>query len=63
MSTAGLVSRLATRCRTPRDPVAAIGISNDGALLVETDHGIVAVNSGEVRSHDPATLPEDRRGT
>ena len=41
----------------------AIGISDDGALLVETADGVVAVNSGEVRLHDPATLPDDRRGT
>jgi len=41
----------------------ATGISDDGALLVETDGGIVAVDSGEVRFHKPATLPEDRRGT
>lgn len=47
----------------PSGSGTATGISDDGALLVETDHGIVAVNSGEVRSHDPATLPEDRRGT
>jgi BirA family biotin operon repressor/biotin-[acetyl-CoA-carboxylase] ligase len=38
------------------------GISDDGALLVETSGGIVAVTSGEVRIHDPATLPDDRRG-
>ena len=41
----------------------ATGISDDGALLVATDGGIVAVDSGEVRLHKPATLPEDRRGT
>ena len=41
----------------------AVGISDDGALLVETDGGIVVVDSGEVRFHDPATLPQDRRGT
>ena len=40
----------------------AVGISGDGALLVETDGGIVVVDSGEVRLHDPATLPQDRRG-
>ena len=39
------------------------GISDDGALLVETNGGIVAVTSGEVRFHDPARLPDDRRGT
>jgi BirA family biotin operon repressor/biotin-[acetyl-CoA-carboxylase] ligase len=40
----------------------AVGISGDGALLVETGGGIVVVDSGEVRFHDPATLPQDRRG-
>jgi BirA family biotin operon repressor/biotin-[acetyl-CoA-carboxylase] ligase len=47
----------------PSGSGTATGISDDGALLIETDDGIVAVNSGEVRFHDPATLPEDRRGT
>jgi len=47
----------------PSGSGAATGISDDGALLVETSDGMVAVTSGEVRFHDPATLPDDRRGT
>lgn len=41
----------------------ATGISDDGALLVETADGLVAIRSGEVRLHDPATIPDDRRVT
>jgi BirA family biotin operon repressor/biotin-[acetyl-CoA-carboxylase] ligase len=47
----------------PSGSGTAIGISDGGALLVETEDGMVAVGSGEVRLHDPATLPNDRRGT
>ncbi len=39
----------------------AIGVSEEGSLLVETADGVVAVHSGEVRLHDPATLPTDPR--
>ena len=46
----------------PSGSGAATGISNDGALLVETNEGMVEVTSGEVRFHDPTTLPDDRRG-
>ncbi len=41
----------------------AIGISPTGALLVRTAAGVVEVHSGEVRLHDVATLPADRRDT
>lgn len=41
----------------------AVGISPDGALLVETSGGVVEVQSGEVRLHHLATLPMDRRVT
>ncbi len=51
------------RVSYPSGSGTAIGISEDGALLVETNGDVVAVNSGEVRLHDPATLPGDRRGT
>jgi BirA family biotin operon repressor/biotin-[acetyl-CoA-carboxylase] ligase len=47
----------------PSGSGTATGISDDGALLVETANGTVAVSSGEVRLHHPATLPDDRRGT
>jgi BirA family biotin operon repressor/biotin-[acetyl-CoA-carboxylase] ligase len=39
----------------------AVGVSGEGALLVETADGVIAVNSGEVRLHDRATLPTDSR--
>jgi BirA family transcriptional regulator, biotin operon repressor / biotin---[acetyl-CoA-carboxylase] ligase len=38
-------------------PGFAVGISDDGSLLVETATGTIAVHSGEVRLHDAATLP------
>ncbi|MEN8113689.1 MAG: biotin--[acetyl-CoA-carboxylase] ligase [Actinomycetota bacterium] len=41
---------------------AAIGVSDEGALLVETSAGVVAVSSGEVRVTEPATIPDDREG-
>lgn len=47
----------------PSGTGTAIGISNEGALLVETSDGVVAIDSGEVRLHDPTTLRGDRRGT
>ena len=47
----------------PSGAGTAVGISNEGALLVETSTGLVPVDSGEVRLHDPATLRDDRRGT
>ncbi len=39
----------------------AVGVSDEGSLLVETAGGVIAVHSGEVRLHDRATLPTDRR--
>lgn len=39
----------------------AVDVSEEGALLVETVEGVVAIRSGEVRLHGPATLPIDRR--
>ncbi|MEA2009532.1 MAG: biotin--[acetyl-CoA-carboxylase] ligase [Actinomycetota bacterium] len=39
----------------------AVGVSDEGSLLVETPGGVVAVHSGEVRLHDRATLPTDPR--
>ena len=39
----------------------AAAVSDDGSLLVETPDGVVAIHSGEVRLHDRATLPTDRR--
>ncbi len=39
----------------------AVGISDDGSLLVETPNGVVAVRSGEVRLHDVTSLPTNRR--
>jgi len=41
----------------------ATGISDDGALLVETADGLVAIRSGEVRLYDPTTILDNRRGT
>jgi len=41
----------------------ALSISEDGALIVQTPTGRVSVTSGEVRMHDPATLPSDRGGS
>ena len=40
----------------------AVSVADDGALVVETATGRVTVTSGEVRLHDPATLPIDRGG-
>ena len=40
----------------------AVGVSNEGALLVETNDGVVGVDSGEVRLHRAATIRDDRRG-
>lgn len=37
----------------------AIGVSDEGSLLVDTGEEVVAVTSGEVRVNDPATLPSD----
>ena len=55
-------------CRTigravsyPRGSGVAVGVGDDGSLLVETSVGVVNVHSGEVRLHDAATLPTDRR--
>ena len=39
----------------------AVGVGVDGALLVDTGGVIVPIHSGEVRLHDVATLPENRR--
>lgn len=39
----------------------AVGVSDEGSLLVEAEDGVIAVHSGEVRLHDRATLPIDRR--
>ncbi|MEA3502590.1 MAG: biotin--[acetyl-CoA-carboxylase] ligase [Actinomycetota bacterium] len=39
----------------------AVAVSDEGTLLVETADGVTAVHSGEVRLHDRATLPTDRR--
>jgi BirA family biotin operon repressor/biotin-[acetyl-CoA-carboxylase] ligase len=39
----------------------AVGIADDGSLLVEAPAGIVAVRSGEVRLHGSATLRPNRR--
>ncbi len=39
----------------------AVAVSDEGALLVETASGVIAVHSGEVRLHDRATLPTDPR--
>lgn len=39
----------------------AVGIADDGSLLVETATGVVPVRSGEVRLHDVTTLPTNRR--
>lgn len=57
-------------CVTIGRPVAyaagtgiAVSVSCDGALIVETGTGRVTVTSGEVRLHDPATLPIDRGGS
>jgi len=41
----------------------AIGISTNGALLVDTSDGVVEVQSGEVRLHDVASLRTRRKGT
>ncbi|MGB9357622.1 MAG: biotin--[acetyl-CoA-carboxylase] ligase [Acidimicrobiia bacterium] len=41
----------------------ARSISEDGALVIETPTGPVSVTSGEVRLHDPATIPFDRGGS
>jgi BirA family biotin operon repressor/biotin-[acetyl-CoA-carboxylase] ligase len=56
-------------CTTIGRPVAyasgsgtAIGISPDGALLVDTSDGVVEVQSGEVRLHEATSLPTERRG-
>lgn len=35
----------------------AVDIAADGALLVDTGDEIIAVHAGEVRLHDPTTLP------
>jgi len=55
-------------CVTIGRPVAyaggsgeAVGIADDGSLLVDSGSGIVSIHSGEVRLHDTATLPGDRR--
>lgn len=50
------------RVSYPSGSGTAVGISDAGALLVETEDGTVAIGSGEVRLHDPATLSQDRRG-
>jgi BirA family biotin operon repressor/biotin-[acetyl-CoA-carboxylase] ligase len=50
------------RVSYPSGSGTAVGISDGGALLVETEGGTVAIGSGEVRLHDPATLWKDRRG-
>jgi len=39
----------------------AVGIADDGSLLIETPTGTVGVRSGEVRLHDAATLPPNYR--
>ena len=50
------------RVSYPSGTGTAVGVSNEGALLVETNAGVVAVNSGEVRLHRPATIHDNRRG-
>ncbi|MEA2022802.1 MAG: biotin--[acetyl-CoA-carboxylase] ligase [Actinomycetota bacterium] len=39
----------------------AAAVLDDGSLLVETEDGVISVNSGEVRLHDRSTLSPDRR--
>ena len=41
----------------------ARSVAEDGTLVVETPTGLVNVTSGEVRLHDPATIPFDRGGS
>jgi len=35
----------------------AVDIAADGALLIDTGDGLIAVHAGEVRIQDPTTLP------
>ncbi len=39
----------------------AVAVSDEGSLLVETEDGVIAVHSGEVRLHDRDTIATDWR--